>query len=61
MKDRILDTQSPGNMSTNPPIEFEITILKTTYKDVCMQNQGENGQMPLSKKNPAFYPLSLTN
>ena len=39
VKDRILDTQSLGNMSINPPIEFEKTILKTTCKDVYMQNQ----------------------
>ena len=34
MKERILDTQSLGNMSINPPIEFDIKILKGTSKDI---------------------------
>ena len=34
VKERILDTQSPSNMSINPPIEFDITILKGTSKDI---------------------------
>nr|POF03553.1 hypothetical protein CFP56_68985 [Quercus suber] len=34
VNDRIEDTQCSGNMSMNPPIEFDITIiLKTTNKE----------------------------
>jgi hypothetical protein len=39
VKDRIVDTQSSGNMSMTPPIEFDITILKTTNKDICKTSQ----------------------
>ena len=39
VKERILDTQSPSNMSINPPIEFDITILKGTSKDIYIYMQ----------------------
>lgn len=57
MKDRIADTQSSGNMSMNPPIEFDITvILKTTNKDICVKPAKDENQ----KHCPCLRFLLLT-
>ena len=56
VKERILDTQSLGNMEINPPIEFDITILEGTSKDIYMQHPAKADNQ---KQSPFLRFLAL--
>ena len=56
VKERILDTQSLGNMSINPPIEFDITIFEGTSKDIYMQHPAKADNQ---KQSPFLRFLAL--